>query len=110
MKSYIEQLDRLGFPFPNELAIDVILGSLSKTFNQFVLNYAMNDHHKMVDELHAMLKGTELNIKNQQGSKTNQVLMIREGRVVKEKGKAKAKPLKRARVMPRSLGKRFPRP
>ena len=33
MKSYIEQLDRLGFPFPSEFAIDVIIGSLSKTFN-----------------------------------------------------------------------------
>ena len=111
MKSYIEQLDRLGFPFPNELAIDVILGSLLKTFNEFVLNYTLNDHHKTVDELHAMLKGTELNIKNQQGSKTNQVLMIREGRVVKKnqkgKGKGKGKAPKKGKGKAKVVGKKF---
>lgn len=39
MKAYTEQLSRLRFPFEDELVTDVILDSLPKSFNQFVLNF-----------------------------------------------------------------------
>ncbi|XP_071694735.1 uncharacterized protein [Rutidosis leptorrhynchoides] len=90
MKSYIDQLERLGSSIGPELAIDLILNSLPKSYDQFVLNYNMNNLEKSISELHLMLKTTEKNIP----SKTSKVLMIREGKIKKPqaKGKGKGKP------------------
>jgi hypothetical protein len=93
MKAYVAQLSRLGFPISDELATDIILHSLPKSFNQFVLNYNMNNLEKSISELHSMLKTAEGNMPN----KGSQVLMIRDGRVKKptnrpnDKGKGKGK-------------------
>ncbi|XP_071708530.1 uncharacterized protein [Rutidosis leptorrhynchoides] len=70
MKSYIHQLERLGSSIGPELAIDLILNSLPKSYDQFVLNYNMNNWEKSISELHLMLK-------------TSEVLMIREGKIKK---------------------------
>jgi hypothetical protein len=95
MKGYIDQLARLGSPITNEFAQDMILNSLSKGYDQFVMNYNMNNWEKSVSELHGMLKTAEIKIP----SKTPQVLMIQEGKFKKKKrqnnskgkGKGKAK-------------------
>nr|KAJ0214819.1 hypothetical protein LSAT_V11C400220920 [Lactuca sativa] len=48
MKTYVEQLARLRFPFGDELATDVILASFPKSFNQFVMNFTMNDQERSI--------------------------------------------------------------
>ncbi|XP_071694321.1 uncharacterized protein [Rutidosis leptorrhynchoides] len=90
MKSYIDQLERLGSSIGPELAIDLILNSLPKSYDQFILNYNMNNWEKFISELHLMLKTTEKNIP----SKTSEFLMIREGKIKKPqaKGRGKGKP------------------
>ncbi|KAD5961454.1 hypothetical protein E3N88_12927 [Mikania micrantha] len=111
MKSYIDQLERLGFPLSIELAGDMILNSLPKSFDHFIMNYNMNGWEKSITELHKMLKTAEVNIP----SKTSPVLMINEGRIkkpnnkgknIRGKGKGKAKvvvpkhPSKKMKRMP----------
>ncbi|XP_012442214.1 uncharacterized protein LOC105767253 [Gossypium raimondii] len=53
--SYIESLEKLGFPLSVELATDVILQSLSNSFRQFVLNFNMNEINKALPQLLSML-------------------------------------------------------
>ncbi|KAK8569291.1 hypothetical protein V6N12_007821 [Hibiscus sabdariffa] len=81
MMGYIQTLEKLGFALNNELATDVILQSLPDSFNQFVLNFNMNEINKTLPQLHGMLRTAESNMKKG-GSKS--VLMVR---VAKEKGK-----------------------
>ncbi|GKA95762.1 zinc finger, CCHC-type containing protein [Tanacetum coccineum] len=56
MKSYIDNLERLGHPVSLTLAVSLILVSLRKEYDSFVQNYNMHDMGKTVNELHAMLK------------------------------------------------------
>ncbi|GJY18612.1 zinc finger, CCHC-type containing protein [Tanacetum coccineum] len=56
MKSYIDNLERLGHPVSLSLAVSLILVSLSKEYDNFVQNYNMHGMGKTVNELHAMLK------------------------------------------------------
>ncbi|GJT82881.1 hypothetical protein Tco_1057223 [Tanacetum coccineum] len=56
MKSYIDNLERLGHPMSLNLAVSLILVSLRKEYDSFVQNYNMHDMGKTVNELHAMLK------------------------------------------------------
>ncbi|GKF89291.1 hypothetical protein Tco_0263254, partial [Tanacetum coccineum] len=56
MKSYIDNLERLGHAVSQNLAVSLILVSLSKEYDSFVQNYNMHDMGKTVNELHAMLK------------------------------------------------------
>jgi len=89
MKSQLDHLERLGSPYPLDLATDLILNSLPKSYDTFIMNYNMNGWDKPISELHSMLKTAEKNIPK----KPSQVLMIREGQVKKTKGKNfKAKP------------------
>ncbi|KAJ9561476.1 hypothetical protein OSB04_006636 [Centaurea solstitialis] len=95
MKSYIDQLERLGFPISQELATDFILSSLSSSYEPFVLNYQMNNLEKTIMELHGMLKTAESNMAKSKPAA--RVLAIREGGIkkkkvapVKGKGKGKA--------------------
>nr|GEW44069.1 retrotransposon protein, putative, Ty1-copia subclass [Tanacetum cinerariifolium] len=56
MKSYIDNLERLGNPVTTGLAVSLILISLRKEFDGFVQNYNMHSMRKTINELHAMLK------------------------------------------------------
>ncbi|GJY21911.1 zinc finger, CCHC-type containing protein [Tanacetum coccineum] len=56
MKSYIDNLERLGHPVSLNLAVSLILVSLRKEYDCFVQNYNMHSMEKTVNELHAMLK------------------------------------------------------
>ena len=82
MIGYIENLEKMGFPFPLELAIDLILQSLPESYSQFVMNYNMNEIDKTLPQLLSMLRTAEANIKK---AKPNAVLMVQ-----KDKGKGKA--------------------
>ena len=59
MKSYLDHLEWLGFPMSQELATYLILNSLPDSYDQFVMNYNMNNMEKSVSELHVMLKTAE---------------------------------------------------
>nr|GEV66352.1 retrotransposon protein, putative, Ty1-copia subclass [Tanacetum cinerariifolium] len=56
MKSYIDNLERLGHAMTQNLSISLILVSLMKEYDSFVQNYNMHSIGKTVTELHAMLK------------------------------------------------------
>ncbi|GKF05591.1 zinc finger, CCHC-type containing protein, partial [Tanacetum coccineum] len=56
MKSYIDNLERLGHPVTLDLAVSLILIGLRKEFDGFMQNYNMHSLGKTVNELHAMLK------------------------------------------------------
>ncbi|GJW18577.1 zinc finger, CCHC-type containing protein [Tanacetum coccineum] len=53
---YIDNLERLGHSMSQNLAVSLILVSLSKEYDSFVQNYNMHGMGKTVTELHAMLK------------------------------------------------------
>ncbi|GKE30337.1 zinc finger, CCHC-type containing protein [Tanacetum coccineum] len=56
MKSYIDNLERLGHATNQNHALSLILVSLRKEYDSFVQNYNMHGMGKTVTELHAMLK------------------------------------------------------
>ncbi|GJR77275.1 hypothetical protein Tco_0089640 [Tanacetum coccineum] len=56
MKSYIDNLERLGHAMTQNLAVSLILVSLRKEYESFVQNYNMHGMGKTVTELYAMLK------------------------------------------------------
>ena len=80
MKSYIDNLQRLDSPIRQDLAVNLILNSLTKDFDQFVMNYNMQGWKKSISELHQMLKTAE-------GAmvKAPAVLYVAEGGVKKKK-------------------------
>ncbi|GKA05320.1 hypothetical protein Tco_0684440 [Tanacetum coccineum] len=56
MKSYIDNLERLGHLVTLNLGISLILIGHSKEYDSFVQNYNMHSIGKSVNELHDMLK------------------------------------------------------
>ncbi|KAK2448130.1 secreted RxLR effector protein [Trifolium repens] len=95
MIGYVGNLERLGFPLEKELATDLILQSLPDSFNQFILNFNMNDLDKTLPELLGMLRTAEQNLK----TKGKSILMVsngnkhhkKQGGKWKDKGVAKPK-------------------
>ncbi|KAK8694591.1 hypothetical protein V6N13_072139 [Hibiscus sabdariffa] len=93
----------MGFALNDELAIDVVLQSLPDSFNQFVLNFNMNEINKTLPQLLGMLRTVEGNMKKG-GSKS--VLMVREAKgkgkkVAKSKGIGKTKPKGKEALKPK---------
>ncbi|KAJ9561430.1 hypothetical protein OSB04_006590 [Centaurea solstitialis] len=85
MKGYLDQMERLGYPMPQVLGVSLILTSLSKDYDQFVMNYNMHSMGKTIAELHAMLKLAEQGLPK----KAPVVLAIKEGRIQKPQSKGK---------------------
>nr|GFA07388.1 zinc finger, CCHC-type [Tanacetum cinerariifolium] len=56
IKSYIDNLERLGHPMTLSLGVTLILILLRKEFDGFVQNYNMHNMGKEINELHDMLK------------------------------------------------------
>ena len=81
MIGYIENFERLDFPYTQDLAIDIILQSLPPSYSSFIMNYNMNGLEKSLTELHGMLKTAEQNIKH----KTSDVLLVQKGKKTKKK-------------------------
>ncbi|KAL4366724.1 hypothetical protein GQ457_05G028820 [Hibiscus cannabinus] len=86
MMGYIQTLEKLGFALNDELAIGVVLQSLSDSFNQFVLNFNMNEINKTLPQLLAMLRIVEVKGKGKKVAKSKGV-----GKT-KPKGKEALKP------------------
>ncbi|GJX59860.1 putative RNA-directed DNA polymerase, partial [Tanacetum coccineum] len=87
MKAYLDQMERLGYPMPLVLGVNLILTSLSKDYDQFMQNYNMHGMGKTIVELHAMLKLAEKSIPK----KAPIVLAIRQGQIQKPKSQARCK-------------------
>ncbi|GJV07287.1 hypothetical protein Tco_1344943 [Tanacetum coccineum] len=63
MKSFIDKLEHLGHPWSHVLAVNTVLGSVTKSFDNFVMNYNMHGwDNKSLGELHLMLKTAEKNV------------------------------------------------
>nr|GEV70677.1 retrotransposon protein, putative, Ty1-copia subclass [Tanacetum cinerariifolium] len=56
MKSYIDNLKRIGYAMTQSLVVSLILVSLRMEYHSFVQNYNMQGMRKTMTELHAMLK------------------------------------------------------
>ncbi|GKA75584.1 hypothetical protein Tco_0781962 [Tanacetum coccineum] len=56
---YVDTLECLGYPMPQEPSVSLILNSLSKDYEQFVQIYNMHSMMKTIVKLHFMLKLTE---------------------------------------------------
>ncbi|MCQ7222034.1 hypothetical protein NP006_23260, partial [Salmonella enterica] len=60
-----------------EMATDLILQSLSEGYNQFVMNYNMNELDKQLPEMLSMLRTAELILKK---AKPSSILMVHNGK------------------------------
>ncbi|GKB80813.1 retrotransposon protein, putative, ty1-copia subclass [Tanacetum coccineum] len=87
MKAYLDQMERLGYPMPLVLGVNLILTLLSKDYDQFMQNYNMHGMGKTIHELHAMLKLAEKSIRK----KAPSVLAIRQGQIQKPKSQVRGK-------------------
>nr|GEU29019.1 hypothetical protein [Tanacetum cinerariifolium] len=56
IKSYIDNLELLGYPVTTFLGVSLIFISPRKKFDGFMQNYNMHNMGKTINELHAMLK------------------------------------------------------
>src|SRR3954466_15232400 len=65
MGGYIQRLIQLGCVIPDELITDRVLQSLPPSYKGFVLNYNMQGMNKTLNELFAMLKSAEVDIKKE---------------------------------------------
>nr|GEV39407.1 hypothetical protein [Tanacetum cinerariifolium] len=92
MKSYIDNLERLGHAMTQNLVVSLILVCLRKEYDSFVKNYNMHSMGKTVTELHAMLKLHEKNLPRKDDAPA--LHAIRAGRVQKNQ---KKKPHKAAK-------------
>ncbi|XP_071712822.1 uncharacterized protein [Rutidosis leptorrhynchoides] len=84
IKGYLDQLERLGYAMPPVFGVHLILTSLSKDYDGFVMNYNMHSMGKTIPELHAMLKQAKKGLPK----KTSAVLTIKEGKILKRKPQA----------------------
>ncbi|GJT39809.1 putative reverse transcriptase domain-containing protein [Tanacetum coccineum] len=101
MKSYIDNLERLGHPVSLNLGVSLILISLRKEFDSFVHNYNLHSMGKTVNELHAMLKLHEQTLTK----KDPALHVIRAEKVQKKNNNKQKKPQLAARGQNQGKGK-----
>ncbi|GKC28318.1 hypothetical protein Tco_1035612 [Tanacetum coccineum] len=104
MKSYIDNLERLGYPVTLGLAVSLVLIGLRKEFDGFVQNYNMHSLGKTVNELHAMLKLYEQTLTLPKNN-APALHAIRVGKVQKGKKHKKPQPQMAARGQNQGNGK-----
>nr|GEY33245.1 retrotransposon protein, putative, Ty1-copia subclass [Tanacetum cinerariifolium] len=96
MKSYIDNLERLGQLVSQNLVVSLILVSLNKDYDSFVYNYNTHGIGKTVNELHAMLKLHEDTLPKEYAN--HALHAIRAGRVQKNQKINRTKLLRRVMV------------
>jgi hypothetical protein len=112
MMGYIETFDNLDCEFKDDLATDVILQSLSVSYEPFIMSFHMNGMEKTVAVLHGMLKTAENSIKKN----PNHMMMIQKKKKKRKclsplKGKGKEKVSDELlRSKPKTKGKLDPSP
>ncbi|GKF02867.1 zinc finger, CCHC-type containing protein, partial [Tanacetum coccineum] len=92
LKTYIDNLERLGHAMTQNLSVSLILVSLRKKYDGFVQNYNMHNMGKIVTELHAMLKLYEQTLPPKEVAPA--LLAIRSGRIQKNQKKKSHKAAK----------------
>ncbi|GKE35503.1 hypothetical protein Tco_1454825 [Tanacetum coccineum] len=85
MKSYIDILEHLSHVMTQNLAVSLILVSLSKEYDCFVQNYNMHNMGNTKTKLHAMLKLHEQTLPQKEAAPA--LYAIRSGRVQKNQKK-----------------------
>ena len=93
MYGYHNHLTQLGIDLPVECVIDRVLWSLPPSYKGFVMNYNMQGMTKVIPEIFAMLKLTEVEIKKDH----HQVLMVHKTTSFKKKGRGKKRNFKKNR-------------
>ncbi|XP_021715745.1 uncharacterized protein LOC110683660 isoform X2 [Chenopodium quinoa] len=89
MIDLIQSMQKLGHPYSDDLAIDIILHSLPESFNLFIMNFNMTATAKTMNQLHSMLVSAKKQIPKEP---KKEVLKIQKGKGFKKKGqKASAK-------------------
>ena len=86
MIGLIEKLTGLGVALDNELSVDLVLQSLPNSYDQFVVNFNMNQFETKLPELLNMLKTAESTIK-----KDKPVLLMNSSSKAKKGNKKKNK-------------------
>ncbi|GJS56969.1 retrotransposon protein, putative, ty1-copia subclass [Tanacetum coccineum] len=85
MKANLDQMERIGYPMPLVLGVNLILTSFLKDYDQFTQNYNMHGMGKTILELYAILKLAEKGIPK----KAPTFLAIRQGQIQKPKSQAR---------------------
>ncbi|PWA36592.1 zinc finger, CCHC-type [Artemisia annua] len=98
MKDYLDQLERLGFPMPPFLGVNLILTSLSKDYDTFETNYNMHSMGKIIPVLHAMLKLDEKGLIANALAVALAVMAIRQGKIQANNKSQAAKGREMARI------------
>ncbi|GKC68157.1 hypothetical protein Tco_1100755, partial [Tanacetum coccineum] len=88
MKSYLEQLERLGYVLPQDITVGLIYNGLSNDFVGFVKNYNMHNIGKTIGKLNAMLIEYEKGLPKKVA--TPQFFAIQGGRIQKPNKKPQA--------------------
>ncbi|GJZ74069.1 hypothetical protein Tco_0638215 [Tanacetum coccineum] len=88
MKSYVEQLECLGYVLPQDINVGLILNDLINDFVGFVRNYNMHSMRKTIGELHTLLIVYEKGLPKK--AATPQVLAIHGCRIQKPNKKPQA--------------------
>ncbi|XP_021727257.1 uncharacterized protein LOC110694395 [Chenopodium quinoa] len=96
MIGLIKNMEKLGHPYSREMATDIILLSLSDSFNQFIMNFNMSEVDKTLNELHAMLISAEKHIPK---NNKKDVLMVQKGKGFKKEASKKSKGKKIAKAL-----------
>lgn len=81
MIGYVENLEWLGVPIEWELAIDLILQSLSENFSHFVMNLLMNEIDKFLPQHVSMLRTVERNMNK---GKEKTIITVNNGKFKKK--------------------------
>ncbi|XP_057547719.1 uncharacterized protein LOC130826175 [Amaranthus tricolor] len=81
---HFQVMEKLGFPYPKELATDIVIRSLPETFDAFRLNFYMQGGEATLPELHGMLIQAERSLPSEPALKD--VLMVRKNKKFKKKG------------------------
>ena len=84
---HFQVMEKLGFPYPKELATDIVIRSLPETFDAFRLNFYMQGGEATLPELHGMLVQAERSLPSEPALKD--VLMVRKNKKFKKKGAPK---------------------
>jgi len=86
MQGYLEKLSKLSSPMPEDIAEDLILGSLAPSFKDFVMHYHVREKGVSLEELHNALKTAEVDMGK---GRDNHVLAVHERSKKINKGKGK---------------------
>ncbi|KAK9713862.1 hypothetical protein RND81_06G055600 [Saponaria officinalis] len=83
---HFQIMETLGFPYPEELAIDIVINSLHEGFKSLRMNFCMQGGNTTLKELHVMLIQAERNPPNEPEREHKDVLIVRKGKSFKKVG------------------------